>query len=544
MLVSFDKLDNMHVRVNWIRIKNMNYISRSEIDTYNRLRTEITDASGTIMNLGQLLEYATKKYPDKVALIYQQQRVTYKELFYWVTLFARKLQAMNIKPRDRVLLFFENSIEFYVGYYAIVQIGAVVAPLNIFLKERELAHIIADAQPTLLIASTTLLKKMEEDHIDAQVPVLTEADMDLISSYDESQLEPVIAHLDQNEMAALLYTSGTTGLPKGVMLSSKNIFTNCIQAVSRLGFVQDERVFGVLPFFHSFAQFSCVWAVFLMGCTVIIVPKIERRFIMEGLTHKPTIFSGVPALFGLMCLLKDADLDSVKFFASGGDALPDKIRGAFEMIYQRKIGAGYGLSETSPVLTADLDDYTEPTNNVGIPLIGVTIAIRDEQGNDLPDGHIGQIWVRGDNVMLGYYNEPAKTGQAIQNGWFDTGDLGYIGAYGKLVITGRLKDVIASKGFKIYPQEIENVILMYPAAVRAAVIGVEDAHVGQVVVAYVQLRGAEPGDEQKIRELCERNLAAYKVPKKFVCVTHNLPLTGTGKVDKKVLKKQSGEDGF
>lgn len=544
MLVCFDKLDNIHVRVNWIRNMMMNSISRSEQDTYNRLRAEITNASGALINLGQLLEYATKKYPDNVALIYQQQKVTYKELFYWVSLFARKLKKNNIKARDRVLLFFENSIEFYVGYYAIVQIGAVVAPLNTFLKERELAHIIADAQPALLIASTTLLKKMEEDHIDAKVPVLTEADMDLASAYDKSQLEPVIAHLDQNEMAALLYTSGTTGLPKGVMLSSKNIFTNCIQAVSRLGFVQDERVFGVLPFFHSFAQFTCVWAVFLMGCTVIIVPKIERRHIMEGLTHKPTIFTGVPALFGLMCLLKDADLDSVKFFASGGDALPDKIRGAFEMIYQRKIGAGYGLSETSPVLTADLEDYTEPTNSVGRPLIGVTIAIRDEQGNELPDGQIGQIWVRGDNVMLGYYNEPEKTAQAIQNGWFDTGDLGYKGANGKLVITGRLKDLIASKGFKIYPQEVENVILMYPAALRAAVIGVEDPNVGEIAVAYVQLRGAEPEAEQKIRELCERNLAAYKVPKKFVCVTHNLPLTGTGKVDKKVLKKQSGQDGF
>lgn len=522
----------------------MNHIPRSELETYNRLRTDITNASGSIINLGQLLEYATKKYPDKVALIYQQQKMTYKELFFRTSLFAQKLRETGIKPRDRVLLFFENSIEFYIGYYAIVQIGAIVAPLNTFLKERELTHIITDAQPALLIASTHLLHKMQEDHIDAKVPVLTEADMDLVSAYDASKIEPVIAHLDQNEMAALLYTSGTTGLPKGVMLSSKNILTNCIQAVSRLGFVQDERVFGVLPFFHSFAQFTCVWAVFLMGCTVIIVPKIERRSIMEGLTHNPTVFTGVPALFGLMCLLKDADLDSVKYFISGGDALPDKIRGAFEMIYQRKIGAGYGLSETSPVLTADLEDYAEPTNNVGSPLIGVKIAIRDEKGTDLSDGQIGQIWVQGDNVMLGYYNEPAKTQQVIKDGWFDTGDLGYIGAYGKLVITGRLKDVIASKGFKIYPQEIENVILMHPAAVRAAVIGVMDPNVGEVAVAYVQLRGAEPDAEQKIRELCERNLAAYKVPKKFVCVTHNLPLTGTGKVDKKVLKKQNEESGF
>lgn len=515
----------------------MKSISPKEQELYNHLHLEITGGTNTIMNLGQLLEYAAKKYPHKIALIHQQRSMNYQELFFRASLFSYKLREKGIKPRDRVLLFFENSIEFYVGYYAIAQLGAVVAPLNVFLTERELVHIIADAQPTLLVASSTLLKKMEEEHIDAKVPMLTEADIDLASAYDESKIEPIVAHLDQNEMAALLYTSGTTGLPKGVMLSSKNIFTNCIQTVARLGMVHDERVFGVLPLFHSFAQLTCVWAVFLMGCAVIIISKIERRYIMEGLAHKPTIFVGVPALFGLMCLLKDADLDSVKFFASGGDALPDKIRGAFEMIYGRKIGAGYGLSETSPVLTADLQDYTEPTNNVGTPVIGVRLAIRDEQGNDLPHGQIGRIWAQGDNVMLGYYNEPTKTAEVIKDGWFDTGDLGYIGKNNKLVITGRLKDVIASKGFKIYPQEIENVILMYPGAVRAAVIGVVDPNVGEVPVAYVQLRHAEPDAEAKIRELCERNLAAYKIPKKFIMVTHNLPLTGTGKVDKKELRK-------
>ncbi len=446
---------------------------------FDELRARITK-SGKLITLGQLLDYARTNYPEKVALIYQDKTITYRELFFRVSLFAHKLQEKNIKPRDRVLLFFENSLEFYVGYYAIVQIGAVVAPLNTFLKERELAHIIADAQPALLVASTALLQKMQEDHIDAKVPVLTEQDMDFEMPYDAKMCASVPAILDEHEMAALLYTSGTTGLPKGVMLSSKNILTNCMQAIARLGFVQDERVFGVLPLFHSFAQFTCVWAVFLVGCTVIIVPKIERRHIMEGLAHKPTVFTGVPALFGLMCLLKNADLDSVKYFVSGGDALPDKIRGGFEIIYQRKIGAGYGLSETSPVLTADLEDYTEPTNNVGRPLLGVELAIRNEQGDRLADGAIGEIWVKGDTVMLGYYNEPGKTSEVIKDGWFDTGDLGYIGPTGKLVITGRLKDLIVSKGFKIYPPEVENVILMYPNAIRVGVVGEADSEVGEI----------------------------------------------------------------
>jgi long-chain acyl-CoA synthetase len=516
----------------------MNYlIPKREQEFYNELRTAISNPDGSLLNLGQLLWYAYKKFPNNLALIQADQRVTYKQLFYRASVFAEQLKAKGIKPRDRVLLFFENSIEFYIGYYAIVQIGAVVAPLNTFLKDRELQHIITDSQPALLVASTALLQKLAEDHIDAKVPVLTEQDMNLQSPVDEAQCKPVPAYLDAHEMAALLYTSGTTGLPKGVMLSSKNILINCIQTMARLGFVSDERVLGVLPLFHSFAQFACVWAPILMGCTVILVPKIERRFILEGLTHKPTMFIGVPALFGLLCLMKNADVDSVHYFASGGDAMPDKIRAGFELIYRRKIAAGYGLSETSPVLTADLDDTTEPTMNVGRPLIGVSIAIRNEQGHTLADGQIGQIWVQGDNVMLGYYNEPQKTAEVIKDGWFDTGDLGYIASNGKLIITGRVKDLIAHKGFKIYPQEIENILLMHPNVMRAAVVGEPDEATGEIAVAYIQVKDAQEGIEHALRELCERNLAGYKVPRKFIIVTHNLPLTGTGKVDKKVLRK-------
>ena len=515
----------------------MNRIAEHEQQFYNELRAAISNSDGSLLNLGQLLWYAYQKFPDNVALIQADQAVTYKQLFYRASLFSQKLTAQGIKPRDRVLLFFENSIEFYIGYYAIVQLGAVVAPLNTFLKERELHHIITDSQPVLLVASTALLQKLVENNIDAQVPVLTEHDMDLTSAIDETICKPIPALLESKEMAALLYTSGTTGLPKGVMLSSKNILTNCIQTIARLGFVQDERVFGVLPLFHSFAQFACVWAPFLMGCTVILVPKIERRYIVEGLTHKPTMFIGVPALFGLLCLMKNAEVDSVNYFASGGDAMPDKIRAGFELIYRRKIAAGYGLSETSPVLTADLDDTTEPTMNVGRPLIGITIAIRNEQGQSLPDGQIGEIWVQGDNVMLGYYNEPKKTAEVIKDGWFDTGDLGYIASHGKLIITGRLKDIIVNKGFKIYPQEIENVLLMHQNVMRAAVVGELDEATGEIAVAYVQVKDKQDGIEQALRELCERNLAAYKVPRKFIIVTHNLPVTGTGKVDKKVLRK-------
>lgn len=517
----------------------MNIISVSERQLYDNLYKQITSLNGSIMNVGQLLFYAAQKYPSNTVLIFQDRAITYKQLFYYASAFAQKLKEKGVKPRDRVLLFFENSIEFYVGYYAIVQNGAVVAPLNTFLKERELQHIINDAQPTMMVASQALLDKLVQDHIDTKVPVITEAEMDITSPVDETMLQAVPAYLEPDQMAALLYTSGTTGLPKGVMLSSKNILTNCIQTLARFGLVTEERVFGVLPFFHSFAQNICVWQTLLAGCTVIIVPRIERRHILEGLIHKPTVFVGIPALFGLMCLLKNADLSSVKYFASGGDALPDRIRGGFELIYQRKIGAGYGLSETSPVLTADLEDITEPTDSVGSPLIGVAIEVRDEQGVVVPNGIIGQIWVKGDNIMLGYYNEPEKTAATIKNGWLDTGDLGYFNVRGKLIVTGRIKDIIVNKGFKIYPQEIENVIQMDPSVIRVGVIGEPDEAAGEIAVAYVQIKTTVPDIEKRLRELCERHLAAYKVPRKFVCSTEQLAVTGTGKVDKKVLRKRT-----
>jgi long-chain acyl-CoA synthetase len=185
-----------------------------------------------------------------------------------------------------------------------------------------------------------------------------------------------------------------------------------------------------------------------------------------------------------------------------------------------------------------MDDQTLPTSNVGRPLVGVQIGIWNERKKVLPANTIGEIWVKGPMVMLGYYNDPEKTAEVMHDGWLDTGDLGYLDTEGRLVITGRKKDLIINKGLNIYPQEIENVLLMHPTAIRAAVIGVPDDISGEMPVAYVQIKSHETGVEAKLRALCIRNLAAYKIPKQIIVVTHNLPLTATGKVDKKVLRKE------
>jgi len=507
----------------------------SEQKIYNDLyRSIIVDEK--VMFLGQILRRAAKKHPRRVALIYRGRHVSYRELYYYACKCSKAVRSKGVKKGDRVLLFFENSIEFYVGYFGILQAGAVVVPLNTFLKEHELIHIIEDAQPSLFISSVKLLGQIKYHNIKNLPPVLTENDLLTEGKVPKEFVDEKIDALPFEEMAVLLYTSGTTGMPKGVMLSSKNAITNVIQIIARFGLVGYERGFAVLPLFHSFAQSTCVWSLIMMFCTAIVVPRIDRRAMLEGLKYDPTIFLGVPALYGVLCLMGNAPLESVKYFFSGGDALPDKIRSAFSLVYRRKICSGYGLTETSPVISVEMDDVIEATGTVGKPLIGVNVAIKDQDGKDLGCEQIGEIWVSGDNVMLGYYRAPELTNDVLKNNWLRTGDLGYFDKKGKLVISGRIKDLIIHKGLNIYPQEIENIILTHPQAIFVGVIGEKDDLGGEVPVAYVQLKEQVINIEKKLRDLCMQHLAAYKVPRQFVCGTERLSLTATGKVDKKNLR--------
>jgi long-chain acyl-CoA synthetase len=350
----------------------------------------------------------------------------------------------------------------------------------------------------------------------------------------------IVIELPSDVMCALLYTSGTTGAPKGVMLSSRAIVTNIIQLLARLDMRdgRKEGVAAVLPLFHIFAQQVCIWTPFFIGACVILAPRIDRSSILDVLMHKPTFFIGVPALFGLLCLMKDAPVDCVRLFASGGDALPDKIRAAFALIYRRQLMNGYGLTETAPIIAIMVDDELAPTNTIGAPLYGIEVEIRKENGTIEQPGIAGVLWVRGDNLMLGYYNAPDVTRAVINNRWFDTGDCAYIDAKGRLVITGREKDLIIHKGVNVYPQEIENILMNHAQVLAAAVVGKPDPDVGEYVVAFVQVRTITIGLEIELKKLCGQSLAAYKIPRIIICQTEELPMTTTRKVDKKRLRAQ------
>jgi long-chain acyl-CoA synthetase len=485
------------------------------------------------MFAGHLLQRAAQKFSQATALICKDRTLTFQQLYNRSLRVTEQLLALGIKPRDRVCLLYENSMTYFQAYYGIWQAGAVVVPLNTFLTAKELEHIIADCKPAAIILSEEFAKKFDGSFfVDVHSIVLP--DDELQHDVPETQGYE-IPYLDPDEMAALLYTSGTTGFPKGVMLSSRNILTNVAQIIAKVNVSHEDRLLGVLPLFHSFAQNISIWSTFFLGATTIVLPKIDRKWILDGFKHKPTVVIAVPALYALLCAMKDLDLSSVRYFVSGGDALPDKIRSAFEMIYHKKLCNGYGLTETSPFIAVDLDDEVKKANTIGRPALGLECSLRDELGNPVGIDQVGILWVKGDNVMLGYYNAPEATKDVLKDGWLNTGDFATFDNEGRLSIVGRFKDLIIHKGFNIYPQEIENVLISYPGMMKAAVVGLPDELAGEVPVAYVVVKDAAPDIEQQLRALCSDRLAGYKVPRHFI-VLDDLPMTSLGKIDKKKLK--------
>jgi long-chain acyl-CoA synthetase len=498
----------------------------SETERIAYLASEFQE-NGQPIYAASFLARSAKQHPDRIALICDAVSMSYAELWRRANHVTQLLRSKGVKPRDRVIIIFENSIEFYIAYYGAWQAGAVVAPINTFLAERELRHIVEDAKPAAIIGAQTLI----ENYRSLASVIITETDM------QASVNEVTIDALSPDELCVLLYTSGTTGFPKGVMFCSRGIVTSVIQGIARLEPGKEERIFGLLPLFHSFAQNACIWSPLMIGATVIVVKKIERKNIIDGLKHEPTIFLGVPALYGLLCVMRNLNFDSVRYFLCGSDALADKIRAYFELIYRRKLCNGYGLTEAGPTISLQVDDELVPASCVGKPLTGVSCEIRDESGAAVPQGAVGVLWVKGTNVMLGYYQAEEMTKAVLQNGWLNTGDFARLDSQGRLHIEGRAKDLIKHKGINIYPPEVENVIMSHPAVTLVAVVGKQAPEVGEIPIAFIALRAPMPGIEAELKALCMQQLANYKVPRQFI-VVETMPMTALGKVDKKKLRAE------
>lgn len=513
-----------------------------------------------MLNLAMMLEDTARRLPDRDAVVLGDTRLTYAEVDAAANQVANLLFARGVQPGDRVALSCANVPYFPVIYFGILKAGAVVVPLNVLLKGREIAYHLEDSgakayfcfqgnaelpvgiegragfdeaaacEHFFLIPSGSAVYPIPD------VTTVDEALTGLPTTFESWATEP-------GDTAVILYTSGTTGTPKGAELSHSNMVLNAVTCHRLFGLVDHDVHLVTLPLFHSFGQTVQLNAGFGAGATLVLLPRFDAATALETMRReRVSFFAGVPtmywALLGAASTATDLDVvaGNLRMAVSGGAALPVEILEQVRDVLGVRIREGYGLSETSPVATFNHPGRTAKPGSIGQPVWGVEVRLIDDGWLDVPDGEAGEIAIRGHNVMTGYLGRPDATAEAIRDGWFRTGDIARRDEDGYYYIVDRAKDMIVRGGFNVYPREIEEVLITHPAVSLVAVVGVpHDSH-GEEVKAYVV---PQPGTAVSPADLvawCKERMAAYKYPR-VVEFRDTLPTTATGKILKRELRE-------
>lgn len=504
------------------------------------------------MLLYDIISKGASEYPDRTALIFRDNGITYGQLASQVNRVASALQARGIGPGDRVAVLLPNCPQFTIFYFGITALGAVCVPANPLLKPQELIYMWGDSDVKAAITATPFLPNVLEakDSLPTlklivgigsreETPAGVMTFEELIS--ERTDTTPDLAAVDEHKPAVTIYTSGTTGRPKGALLSHRNLLANCHQIREALHFDERDNFLCVLPLFHSFAGTVCQNASLFCGSRTTLLELFQPARVLETVErHRVTIFAGVPAMFGALLQFptdREYDFASVRLCVSGGAPMPVALMQAFEQKFHTIIIEGDGPTECSPVTSVNPPEGIRKPGSVGLPLNGVEIKIFDDNDREMPVDEVGEIVVRGENVMLGYHNLPEATQEAMRNGWYHTGDLGKIDSDGYVYIVDRKKDMLLVGGFNVYPREVEEILYQHPAIASAAVIGTPDSLRGDEVTAVIVVKpGAEVADRDIIH-FCRERLANFKVPRKVIR-RDALPLGGTGKVVKRLLRKE------
>ncbi len=439
------------------------------------------------MNLAELLTRS-----DRIAIRLDDRTLTYAELDDAAARMSALLKSQGIEPGDRVGLMAPNVPEFAIGYYGALRAGAVVVPMNPLLKEREVDHYLNDSGAMLVLSPDTDYTTHEPDY--------------------------AIADREPNDTAVLLYTSGTTGAPKGAQLTHSNLIRNVAAAVELFDLDADTVMLGALPLFHAFGQTCALNATIAVGGTLTLLPRFDAGRALEIIERdRVTVFEGVPTMFTAMLNHPgNPDTSSLSVCVSGGAAIPVEVMRGFEQRYATIVLEGYGLSETSPMASFNRRDRERKPGSIGLPIDGVEMKLVD-----------GEIAIRGHNVMKGYWG----TGEGVDaDGWFLTGDVARVDEDGYFFIVDRKKDLVIRGGYNVYPREIEEVFYEHPAVLEAAVVGIPDERLGEEVGAAVALKGEVTPDE--LRTFVKERVAAYKYPR-VVWIVDALPKGPTGKVLKR-----------
>ncbi|MEZ4862670.1 MAG: long-chain fatty acid--CoA ligase [Caldilineaceae bacterium] len=496
------------------------------------------------MNIARNLEQSERLYADCPALIFEGRTYCYREINELANRVANLLADLGIREGDRVALFLPNIPEFLFAYYGILKLGAIVVSISARLKAREVQFILDDSGALVVITSDELMATLPQRLVQHILVTGRPAD-DHYRRFDDllADSSPIRTSVDlsPNTPAAILYTSGTTGTPKGAVLSHNNVISNVQAACHHCGIVQRDRLLLFVPLFHCFGQNAIMNCSVASGATIVLQQRFGLDEILQSIQENHVShFYGVPTVFIWLSNadLTDFDLSSIRYYFSAAAKLPVEIAEQWRERFGLPIYEGYGLTETSPFSSYNHgSDYR--IGSIGTPIKHVTMQIWDEQEHVLGPGQLGEIVIKGPNIMLGYWNRPVETADAMSGDWFHSGDIGFCDEDGYFYITDRLKDMINVSGLKVYPAEVENVLYQHPAVQEAAVYGVPHAEKGEVVWATVVLKAGwqTKADEPLAEELigfCEARVATFKAPC-LIQIADAIPKNPTGKVLKRVL---------
>ena len=491
-------------------------------------------------SLAQHLTETAKAFADRPALKLDDMIVNYAVLNEGATRIAGLLKEKGIEPGDRVGIMLPNVPYFGVVYYGILRAGGVVVPMNVLLKGREVAFYLKDSGAKLVFAwhdfGEAAQTGAEEAGSEAILVKPGEFEQLVMDAPRAEEDEPREGH----DTAVILYTSGTTGTPKGAELTHSNLSENCtIAARTLIEVSEDDMVLGALPLFHSFGQTCGLNAAVATGACLTLIPRFDPVKALEIIERdKVTVLEGVPTMYHAMlnAANKDeADTSSLRVCVSGGSAMPVEVMKAFEKQFDCIILEGYGLSETSPVASFNHPDAERKPGSIGTPIQGVEMLAVDEDDNEVGQGDVGEIVIRGHNVMKGYWNREDATEEVMRGGWFHSGDMATVDEDGYFFIVDRKKDMIIRGGYNVYPREIEEVLYEHPAVSEVAVIGVADDSLGEEVAAMIVLKDGADASEEDLRAFIKERVAAYKYPRK-IWFSDELPKGPTGKILKREIQ--------
>jgi long-chain acyl-CoA synthetase len=490
----------------------------------------------TMTNLALDLREAAQMYPSRPAIRLDGATLTYAELDDLSARAAGWLRERGLRPGDAVGIMMPNVLHFPVFYYGVLRAGGAVVPMNPLLKSREVAHYLGDSGARLVVAWEDIAGEAARagaESAGTEAAGIGEATLADAAGWP---VAPAVARRADDDTAVILYTSGTTGTPKGAELTHANMHRNAsVTATSLLSLGPDDVVMGCLPLFHSFGQTCGLNAAVLSGACLTLIPRFSPAAALEVIARdRVTVFEGVPTMYvGLLAAgAGSTDTSCLRLCVSGGAALPVEVLHGFEKEFATVILEGYGLSETSPVATFNRVDNRKP-GSIGLPIEGVELALVGPDDQVVTGtGEVGEIAIRGHNVMKGYWNRPEATTAAMRGDWFRTGDLATVDEDGFYYIVDRKKDMIIRGGYNVYPREIEEVLYEHPAVLEAAVIGIPHPSLGEEVGAAITLRPGAGATAADLREYVKQRVAAYKYPR-HVWLVDGLPKGPTGKLLKR-----------